>query len=154
MCKLDEILIRVRSLEKQLEEKGYHDAPKVIVAGGRDFNDYEMMRQRLFELFNNNKFFAGNIVKIISGMADGADTLAIRYADENRLPKIMMPACWYYDRRRAGFLRNEDMLAIADALVAFWDGESHGTKHMIEISQEKGIPVWVFNYKNNKSEQK
>lgn len=31
----------------------------------------------------------------------------------------MMPACWYYDRRRAGFLRNEDMLAIADALVAF-----------------------------------
>lgn len=74
--------------------------------------------------------------------------------DENRLPKIMMPACWYYDRRRAGFLRNEDMLAIADALVAFWDGESHGTKHMIEISQEKGIPVWVFNYKNNKSEQK
>ena len=92
MCKLDEILIRVRSLEEQLEEKGYHDAPKVIVAGGRDFNDYEMMRQRLFELFNNNKFFAGNIVKIISGMADGADTLAIRYADENRLPKIMMPA--------------------------------------------------------------
>ena len=65
-----------------------------------------------------------------------------------------MPACWYYARRRAGFLRNEDMLAIADALVAFWDGESHGTKHMIEISQEKGIPVWVFNYKNNKSEQK
>lgn len=47
MCKLDEILIRVRSLEEQLEEKGYHDAPKVIVAGGRDFNDYEMMRQRL-----------------------------------------------------------------------------------------------------------
>ena len=46
MCKLDEILIRVRSLEEQLEEKGYHDAPKVIVAGGRDFNDYEMMRDR------------------------------------------------------------------------------------------------------------
>ena len=56
MCKLDEILIRVRSLEEQLEEKGYHDAPKVIVAGGRDFNDYEMMRQRLFELFNNRLF--------------------------------------------------------------------------------------------------
>lgn len=138
----------------KLEEKGYHNAPKVIVAGGRDFDDYKMMRQKLFELFNNNKFFVGNIVKIISGMADGADTLAIKYADENHLPKIMMPACWYYDRHRAGFLRNEDMLSIADALAAFWGGESHGTKHMIEISQEKGIPVWVFNYKNNKSEQK
>lgn len=154
MGKLDEILIRIRSLEEQLEEKDYHNAPKVIVASGRGFDDYKMMRQKLFERFYNNKFFAGNIVKIISGMTDGADTLAIRYADENHLPKIMMPACWYYDRRRAGFLRNEDMLSIADALVAFWDGESHGTKHMIEISQEKGIPVWVFNYKNNNNEQK
>ena len=55
---------------------------------------------------------------------------------------------------RLSNLRNEDMLSIADVLVAFGDGESHGTKHMIEISQEKGIPVWVFNYKDNKSEQK
>lgn len=154
MRKLDKILIRVKSLEEQLEGKGYHNAPKVIVAGGRDFDDYEMMSQKLSELFNNKKVFAGNIVKIISGMADGTDTLAIKYADENHLPKIMMPACWHYDRRRAGFLRNEDMLSIADALVAFWDGESHGTKHMIEISKAKGIPVWVFEYKNNKIERK
>lgn len=39
MSKLDEILIRVRSLEEQFEEKGYLNAPKVIVAGGRDFNE-------------------------------------------------------------------------------------------------------------------
>lgn len=25
----------------------------------------------------------------------------------------------------------------------FWDGKSHGTKHMIEIAKEKGIPVWI-----------
>ena len=46
----------------------------------------------------------------------------------------------------AGFLRNEDMLSIATHLIAFWDGKSNGTKHMIEIAQKKGIPVWIFNY--------
>lgn len=135
-------------------ETEYRNAPKVIVAGGRDFDDYEMMSRKLSELFNNDKQFTGHLVKIISGMADGADTLALRYADENRLPKIMMPACWQYDKRRAGFLRNEDMLSIADALVAFWNGESHGTKHMIEISKDKGIPIWVFEYKRNNSNRK
>lgn len=38
------------------------------------------------------------------------------------------------------------MLLEADALVAFWDGLSHGTEHMIEISRAKGIPVFVFHY--------
>lgn len=57
MGKLDEILIRIRSLEEQLEEKDYHNAPKVIVASGRGFDDYKMMRQKLFELFYNNKFW-------------------------------------------------------------------------------------------------
>ena len=44
------------------------------------------------------------------------------------------------------FLRNEDMLSIATHLIAFWDGKSSGTKDMIDIAQEKGIPVWIFNY--------
>lgn len=79
-------------------------------------------------------------------MADGADTFAIRYADEHRLTKILFPANWKYHHRFAGFLRNEDMLSIATHLVAFWDGKSSGTKHMIEIAQVKGIPLWIFNY--------
>ena len=37
-------------------------------------------------------------------------------------------------------------LSIATHLIAFWDGKSSGTKHMIDIAQEKGIPIWVFNY--------
>lgn len=41
---------------------------------------------------------------------------------------------------------SENMLSIATHLIAFWDGKSSGTKHMIEIAQMKGIPVWVFEY--------
>ena len=33
----------------------------------------------------------------------------------------MTPACWYYDRRRTGFLRNEDMLSIADMIAIITD---------------------------------
>lgn len=44
----------------------------------------------------------------------------------------------------------EDMLSIADVHVAFCDGESHGTKQMIETARVKGITVWVFSYNNIK----
>ena len=128
----------------------YRMAPKVIVAGSRGFDDYAMMHTTLSDLFNNNPFFAGKLVKVISGMAPGADTLAIRYADEHQLPKILMPPCWPYDKRRAGIFRNEDMVSIADAVVAFWDGQSHGTLHTIETAKAHGLPVWVYELKMGK----
>ena len=47
------------------------------------------------------------------------------------------PADWDLDGKSAGFKRNVKMAEYADALVAFWDGESKGTKHMIETAKEK-----------------
>ena len=135
--------------ESYLSEKyrpNYLDAHKVIIAGGRDFDDYEYMSTKLNELFKDQNVFNNKAIKIISGMAKGADTLGIRYADEHKLTKILFPANWTGYHRIAGFLRNNDMLSIATHLIAFWDGESSGTKHMIEIAQMKGIPVWVFEY--------
>lgn len=130
--------------EKYLND--YKKASKVIIAGGRDLENYKYMCEKLDDLFYNSTNFEKRDIKIISGMAKGADTLAIRYADEHNLTKILFPANWKSYPRIAGFLRNEDMLSIATHLIAFWDGKSSGTKHMIDIAQEKGIPVWVFNY--------
>lgn len=124
----------------------YQEASRVIIAGGRDFDDYEYMSTKLNELFKDPNTFNNKTIKVISGMAKGADFLAIRYADENKLTKILFPANWRVYPRIAGFLRNNDMLSIATHLIAFWDGKSSGTKHMIEIAQMKGIPVWVFEY--------
>ena len=135
--------------ESYLSEKylnDYQEASRVIIAGGRDFDDYEYMSTKLNELFKDPNTFNNKTIKIISGMAKGADFLAIRYADENKLTKIIFPANWKVYHRIAGFLRNNDMLSIATHLIAFWDGKSSGTKHMIEIAQMKGIPVWVFEY--------
>lgn len=130
--------------EKYLND--YKEASRVIIAGGRDFENYEYMCEILNDLFYNSTYSKKRDIKIISGMAKGADTLAIRYADEHHLTKILFPANWKSYPRIAGFLRNEDMLSIATHLIAFWDGKSSGTKHMIDIAQEKGIPIWVFNY--------
>ncbi len=122
--------------------EAYLNAYRVIVAGSRGFFEYDLMSRELDKLFNESKEFAGSDVKIISGMADGADSLAIRYADERKLTKILFPANWKRFSRVAGFLRNEDMLSVATHLVVFWDGKSSGTNHMIEIAKAKGIPVW------------
>lgn len=124
----------------------YLKACKIIVAGGRDFENYEFMSAKLDEIFERLPDFKEHQITIISGMARGADTLAIRYADERNLTKVLFPANWKKYPRIAGFLRNEDMLGIATHLIAFWDGKSNGTRHMIEIAQKKDIPVWIFDY--------
>ena len=46
----------------------------------------------------------------------------------------------------AGPLRNEKMARVADALIAFWDGKSRGTKNMIDLANMKGISVRIVRY--------
>ena len=132
----------VRNIMSELYRDAYLNSYRVIVAGSRTFLDYDLMCRELDNLFWISPEFENRDIKIVSGMADGADTLAIRYADERKLTKILFPANWKQYHRIAGFLRNEDMLSIATHLVVFWDGKSSGTRHMIEIAKAKGIPVW------------
>lgn len=70
---------------------GYLEAYKVIIAVSRNFEDYEYMCEKLNDLFYNSNNFKKSEIKIISGMANGADSLAIRYADEHKLTKILFP---------------------------------------------------------------
>ena len=51
-----------------------------------------------------------------------------------------MPADWDKYGKSAGFIRNKEMVDIADAAIIFWDGDSKGTKDTIERVQNKGIP--------------
>ena len=109
---------------------------RLIVAGGRDFNDWPLLRDTVDRLLRER---VG--ITIIAGGARGADTLAARYAKARRLPLVEMPAQWDADGRRAGFVRNEKMAQVADGLVAFWDGVSPGTGHMIATMQALGKRV-------------
>lgn len=111
---------------------------QVIVAGSRGFSDQALMDTKL------DHYFAGlKPTAIISGGARGADSMGEAYAKSRDIPVLRFPAQWDKYGRRAGYLRNAQMLEVADALVAFWDGSSRGTKHMIDISKAKGIQVRV-----------
>lgn len=115
---------------------------KVIVAGGRDFTNYHVAREVLVKLMDKTN---GDL-EIISGMARGADTLGILFAHEFGLAIHKFPAKWNVYGKRAGYIRNVDMASIGDMLIAFWDGKSRGTQHMINIAKEKGLKYIVLDY--------
>lgn len=116
---------------------------RVIVAGGRDFNNYDLLKQKLdIYLANLN-----NIV-IISGKAEGADRLGEEYAKENNYKLVMYQADWNTYGKAAGPIRNKQMAEYGEYLIAFWDGKSKGTKNMIEVAKELGLKIKIVMYES------
>lgn len=114
---------------------------KVIIAGGRDFNDYGLLKTKCDFFLSKYKQ-----VEIVSGKAKGADALGELYADENRMNIHFFPANWDMYGNAAGPIRNEEMGKHADVLIAFWDGKSKGTKHMIDYMNSLHKPVRIVYY--------
>jgi hypothetical protein len=86
------------------------------------------------------------IKQVISGCARGVDQMGIRWAKENKISFVGVPANWDYYGKSAGMIRNTQMANKADALIAIWDGESRGTKHMIDYMYRLEKPVFVWRY--------
>jgi len=114
---------------------------RVIVAGSRGFNDFTLMCQKLDKLLSNKES-----VEIISGTCRGADQLGERYAESRGYSIDRYPANWDKYGKSAGFRRNEQMAVNADALVAFWDKESKGTKHMIDLARKHNLQFRIIGY--------
>ena len=116
----------------------------LIVAGGRNFDDYSLLSRKIEHLLS--KKIQTHTVGIVSGGCRGADRMAERWAKKNRVDLYKVDANWCEYGRAAGPLRNEQMAVIGDALLAFWDGKSKGTKNMIETMQKAGKPVRIVRY--------
>ena len=116
---------------------------KVIVAGCRDFADYELLKEKCDFYLQNKK--PENIV-IVSGHASGADTLGERYAQERGYELETFPADWKANGRVAGPIRNAKMASVAHTLIAFWNGKSRGTKNMIDTAKKHNLQVAVVRY--------
>ena len=112
---------------------------RVILAGTRDFSDYQLLRDKCDAILSSKRQDC-NII-IVSGTARGADRLGERYAKERGFQLRQFPADWLNDEKKAGPIRNAKMADNADALIAFWDGESRGTKNMIETAKRKGLVI-------------
>lgn len=105
-----------------------------IIAGSRDFNDYELLKS----ICNQH-----NITKVVSGTCRGADLLGEKYAEENRLEIIRCPANWNKHGKSAGYKRNVEMADIAEQLIAFHKNGSKGTQHMINIAKSKNLNIII-----------
>ena len=127
---------------------------KVIVAGGRDFKDYYLLKETL----DNFQQEYGNITEVVSGGARGSDKLGEQYANENKIPIKRFVPDWEGLGKKAGFVRNNQMGDYAKEhngmLVAFWDKHSRGTKGMIDYAKKIGLKSVVVYYNVEVSDDK
>lgn len=117
---------------------------KVAVVGSRTFAD----RGKLYEVLTKNR---DRIKLIISGGARGADSLAVDWATDYGIPYLVFPPLWRDPdtgeyNRGAGFKRNRQIVEQADVVVAFWDGQSAGTAHTIEMAKQLGKSLRVIRF--------
>lgn len=112
---------------------------KLAVIGGRDFVDYDHLKRVMQKIRTP-------IDLIVSGGAKGADSLAERYAQEFGIETKIFPADWDTYGKRAGFMRNQDIVNTADSILAFWDGQSKGTRSSIELAEKQGKTIHIEGY--------
>ena len=111
----------------------------VAVVGSRSFDDRELLERVLDHLLNHLR-----IRQIVSGGARGADALAEQWARERGIPcRVYLPD-WQKHGRAAGPIRNRKIVRDADLVVAFWDGQSRGTKDTIEQAERQNVPVIII----------
>lgn len=109
---------------------------KVIVCGGRDFNE----RDRLFVAMDDLQLELG-ITMVIHGDARGADRLAGEWAKSRGIHVAAVPALWDFHDRQAGPLRNAAMLTLGPVAVIAFPGGA-GTASMIRMASTSGIPIY------------
>ena len=118
---------------------------KVIIAGGRDFDNFKLLERKCNQILKIRLLSKGGIT-IVSGDAWGADYLGAKYARKYDLNVKHFPADWKTNGKAAGPLRNEEMAEYADALIAFWDGKSRGTADMIQRAKDHGLKLRIIKY--------
>lgn len=109
---------------------------KIAVVGSRDYPHLDEVRQFVFE--------QERTTCIVSGGARGVDRAALDEAARLGMPVENYLPDWTRYGRSAGYRRNEEIVAAADEVVAFWDGVSKGTKHTIDLATRAGKPVRIF----------
>lgn len=115
---------------------------KLIIAGSRGLTDYSLLRSAIIQSGLWKKY--KKTIEVVSGMAKGVDALGMQFAESNGLVLHKFPADWNTYGKRAGIIRNSEMADFADSLLALWDGQSPGTKHMIEYARRKGLDVYAY----------
>ena len=106
---------------------------KLLIAGSRSITDIDI-----------SQYIPAGTSLIISGGANGVDTLAEMYADKKRISKLILRPRYDLYRRAAPLRRNDEMVQFCDKVLIFWDGVSKGTKHTIDYANKIGKPIEII----------
>lgn len=130
---------------------------KLAIIGSREFSDYECVKRSLYDFYEktivrDNLDLYGNILtevlyrfdEIVSGGAKGADSLGAKWAKENNVKLTEYLPDWEKFGKRAGFLRNEDIIKNCDEVLCFWNGVSKGTANSLSIAKRLKKPTLII----------
>lgn len=122
---------------------------RLCIAGSRSFKDRALMEDEVVKfLLELNQF--GKPIEVVSGTAQGADSLGELYASDFGHSIQRFPADWSQGKK-AGPLRNEEMARYSDAVIVFWNGTSSGTKSMISLAKKYEKPLKIINYDEDRA---
>lgn len=119
---------------------------RVIIAGSRGV-EYSLEIQEKVSYYLSALDFKNT--EIVSGTARGADRVGEKIAEKLGLPIKRFPADWDKYGKSAGYIRNKEMAEYGSHLILIWDGQSKGSKNMLEESQRRGLDIRVIEYKTD-----
>lgn len=110
----------------------------MAIVGSRTFADYALLERTMADLPRPSS--------IVSGGGKGADTLGAQYARAHDIPLVELLPDWKQYGKAAGMLRNSDIVKAADVVVAFWDGQSPGTRDSLAKATKAGKRVLIVKF--------
>lgn len=135
---------------------------KVIIAGGRDFHHWKDDNSYLSKIDFYLKNKSEDEIEMITGCATGADEIPFFYEVWYGYKVTEFPADWGNLNVKpcvkkltrsgkpynalAGHIRNKKMAEYSDALIAFWDSKSKGTKDMIDLAKRYNLKIKIIHY--------
>ena len=106
---------------------------KLLIVGSRSIENFDL-----------SPYVSADVDTIISGGANGIDSLAEQYADLHRLSKYILRPHYNLYGRAAPLKRNEKMVDMADTLLVIWDGRSKGTQYTLKYAQKANKPLTII----------
>ena len=135
----DYLLPQILNKQRLTRKQKKLPVKRIAIAGCRTYNDYEEAKEYIEHCISNIK--QENRIVIVSGGSRGADKLGERFAIENRFEIERYYADWDRYGKSAGPRRNEVMAKKSDYIICFWNGQSRGTKSMIEYAKMYDKPL-------------
>lgn len=116
---------------------------KLAIIGSREFDNWNLLDDTLCDYFLGRDD-AWRFNEIVSGGAKGADSLGAKWAKEQKIKLTEFLPDWDRFGKRAGFLRNEDIVKASDFVLCFWDGVSRGTGNSLSIAKRLKKPTLII----------